>query len=81
MPPLTYANSSRKYATSGKLSRTEPGIFRFFLRFLFFFVFRPPLAEWLFARGPFENSARAFARFLDFDSERHVVILFVDFDD
>src|SRR6266487_1785573 len=57
---LSAPASSRRYAMSARLSRTEPGILRFFQRFFLFFVFGPPLPEWFFARFPFQDAARAF---------------------
>src|SRR6478752_4247412 len=57
---LSAPASSRRYAMSAKLSRTEPGIPGFFQCFFFFLIFRPPLPEWLFARFPLQNAAGAF---------------------
>src|SRR5262249_38031049 len=57
---LSAPASSRRYAMSAKLSRTEPGIPGFFQCFFFLLVFRPPLPEWLFAGFPLQNAASAF---------------------
>src|SRR5262249_2673968 len=57
---LSAPASSRRYAMSAKLSRTEPGIPRFLELFFFLLVFRPPLAQWLFSRFPLQNAAGAF---------------------
>src|SRR5439155_22565445 len=59
---LSAPASSRKYAMSAKLSRTESAILGFFQRFFLFFVFRPQLPKWPFARFTFQNAPRAFDR-------------------